>query len=52
MPLDHCSGVLKVKLTHCRSNDKMVINWDCLGHNLYIYAWISKLFGTAVFLEK
>ena len=24
----------------------------CLGHNFYIYAWISKLFGTVVVLEE
>ena len=24
----------------------------CLGHNSYIYAWISKLFDTVVFLEE
>ena len=24
----------------------------CPGHNSYIYAWISKLFGTVVVLEK
>ena len=28
--------------SHLRSDDKMVINWACRGHNLYIYAWISK----------
>ena len=24
----------------------------CPGHNSYIYAWISKLFGTVIVLEK
>ena len=31
------SGRLKVKATL-----KGVINCACLGHNFYIYAWISK----------
>ena len=30
----------------------MVINWACVGHNWYIYAWISKEFYTVVVLEK
>ena len=34
------------------SNNKMVINRICPGHNFYIYAWILKYFGTVVFLEE
>ena len=26
--------------------------WICLGHNTYIYGWISKLFDTVVVLEE
>ena len=42
------SGRLKVKVTKV----KMVINGACPGHNLYIYAWISKLYGTVVLEEE
>ena len=34
-----------------RSNDKTVINRVCLGHNFYIYYWISKYFGKVVHLK-
>ena len=33
------------------SNDKMAINWAFLGHNLYIYAWISKIIWHSCSLE-
>ena len=26
--------------------------WICLGHNSYIYTWISKLFDTVVVIEE
>ena len=34
------------------SNDKMVINRACVGHNLDICAWISRSFDTVILLEE
>ena len=34
------------------SDDKVVINQDCPGHNFNIYACISSLIGTVVLDKK
>ena len=39
------SGRLKVKVTWGQIKIKMSIYLACPGHNLYIYAWISKNFA-------
>ena len=46
--LKHLFGYVEGQGHTWRSNDKMVKNWACPGHNFYIYAWISEEFGTVV----
>ena len=52
MPYETFLGRLKVGVTGGVNKGQMVIYLACPGHNLYIYAWISKQFCTVVVLKE
>ena len=43
MPFETFVWVCLRSRSHILSNDKMVINLACLGHNFYIYGFQNKL---------
>ena len=46
------SGVLRALCVLCACLRALCVHPDLSGHNLYIYAWISKLFGKVVLVDE